>query len=71
MRILPEELTEKIDLYKQWLFKGDQIKIAKDLKQTETFVSMVMRKKAFNKEVVERAREIAISNARGMGIEIN
>lgn len=70
MRALPKELEDQIDKYKLWMFDGDQKRIAKEKKMSETMVSLVLNKKAFNKDIVEQAREIAIKNARSMGVEL-
>lgn len=70
MRTLPAELVEKIAVYKLWLWDGDQLRISKEVKKSETMVSLVLNGKAFSKNIIEAARKRAIENAAKHGVEI-
>jgi hypothetical protein len=68
---MTDEIQTIIDTYKKWLVSGDRKVIARDTGKTANYVSMVLSKKAFNMDIVQRMRKRAIENARQLGVNID
>lgn len=69
MRTIPAELEAKIDEVHSWMLDGDLDKVAKMTKKCKEYVCKVLRKKAFNSEVVIAG--IQVMNENKAKFEIN
>jgi SpoVK/Ycf46/Vps4 family AAA+-type ATPase len=68
---MPIELLEKVRVYRSYLVRGDVNKIAKETRRTRQMVYYVLCGDYVSKDIIESVREVAMTNAREMGIELN
>lgn len=61
MKISPE-LEAKIDEVKQWMFDGDQDKVAARSRKSREWVNKVLNKHAFNAQILDAAIEVMNEN---------
>lgn len=62
LKPLPPELEAKIDEVKQWMFDGDQARVAKKSKKTREWVNKVLNKHAFNAQILKAAIDVMNDN---------
>jgi hypothetical protein len=66
---MPEELSNKIDEARSWMFEGDFNRVASISRKSRVYVSKVMNKRAFNTSILEAAIKVMNENKRRFEIE--